>query len=399
MRQDYDFVIVGGGMVADAAAKGIREQGSQGSIAIVGEEQTAPFPRPALSKKLWTDPDFSRDDAALETVDKTGATLHLGSPVVAIDPEAKTVTTAGDEIFGYGRLLVATGGHPRRIDGLEPSERVLYFRTLTDYERLRELSRHSPEVVVVGGGYIGSEIAAALVQHDCSVTIVHPDEVLGGSMFPEPLARDFQDLFDDAGVRRASGLKVTSGEQHGDEVVVHLSDGSSLKAGVVVIGLGIEPAGDVVEGVVRRSDDGGIVVDEHLATSVADIYAAGDVAEYPDRILGRTRVEHVDNADTMGATVGRILAGSDETYDHTPMFYSDILGHGFEAVGVLDASLETVIDEVGGEDGGTVVYYLDDDAVRGVLLWDCEGGLEAARDLLAQGDRPADAAALLGAVR
>ncbi len=400
MRHDYDFLIIGGGMVADAAAKGIREQGSTGSIGIVGEERTAPFPRPALSKKLWTDPDFTRDDAALETAKETGASLHLGSPVVRVEPSDKTVTTEGGDVFGYDQLLIATGGHPRLIEGLEPSERVLYFRTLSDYERLRELSRSHPDVVVVGGGYIGSEIAAALSAHDCSVTIVHPDEVLGGSMFPEPLARDFQQLFDDAGVRRAAGLSVTSGEQQGDEVVVQLSDGSSIKADVVVIGLGIEPAGDLVDSVVRRSDDGGIVVDERLLASAPDIYAAGDVAQYPDPILGRTRVEHVDNAQMMGAAVGRIMAGSQETYDHTPMFYSDVLDHGFEAVGTLDASLETVIDEVSADDGGgTVVYYLDDDVVRGVLLWDCEGGLDAARELLARRERPTDASTLIGTVR
>ena len=407
MRQDYDFVIIGGGMVADAAAKGIREQGSSGSIGIVGEEQTAPFPRPALSKKLWTDPDFSRDDAALDTADETGAHLHLGSPVVSVDPEAHTVTTAGGDVFGYDRLLVATGGRPRRLDGLVESDRVIYFRSLTDYERLRELSRSNPEVVVVGGGYIGSEIAAALIQHDCAVTLVHPDEVLGGSMFPHDLAHDFQDLFDEAGVRRAPGLSVTSGEQQGEQVVVHLSDGSSIKADVVVVGLGVEPAGDVVDGLVDRADDGGIVVDTHLRTSQPDIFAAGDVAQYPDVILGRTRVEHVDNATTMGASVGRIMAGSEETYDHTPMFYSDVLGLGYEAVGTIDASLETVVDPVGsagegdtqGEDGGTVVYYVDDRAVVGVLLWACDDGLDAARELLARHERPADLQDLIGAVR
>jgi 3-phenylpropionate/trans-cinnamate dioxygenase ferredoxin reductase subunit len=399
MHYDYDFVIVGGGMVADAAAKGIREQGSSGSIGIVGEERTAPFPRPALSKKLWTDPDFTFEDAALDTAEETSATLHLGTPVTSVSPDTRTVTTSAGDTFGYGRLLLATGGRPRRLDGLDPSERVLYFRTLQDYQRLRELSRARPEVVVVGGGYIGSEIAAALSQHDCPVTIVHPDQVLGGAMFPPSLADSFQARFDDAGVRRAPGMKVTSGQQDGEHVVVHLSDGSSIRADVVVIGLGIEPAGDVADGVVRRSEDGGIVVDEHLRTSVADIYAAGDVAEYPDRILGRRRVEHVDNADSMGGAVGRIMAGSEETYDHTPMFYSDVLGLGYEAVGTLDSSLETVLDPVDDSEGGMVVFYLDDTAVRGVLLWDGAGDLDAARELLARGDRPEDASTLRGSVR
>ncbi len=398
MHHDYDFLIVGGGMVADSAAKGIREQGAGGSIGIVGEEPTPPFPRPALSKKLWTDPDFTIEKASLGTESETGAVLHLESQVVAVDADAHTVTTAAGDTFGYGRLLVATGGHPRRIDGLDPGERVLYFRSLRDYQRLRALAVDKPEVVVVGGGYIGSEIAAALVQHECSVTMVHPDDVLAEKKFPAGLARDFESLFEQAGVRVVGGLKVESGHQDGDRVELALSDGSTVSADVVVVGLGIEPAGSVVDGSATRSEDGGIVVDERLATSAPDVYAAGDVAQYPDRILGRTRVEHVDNADSMGAAAGRILAGSDETYDHTPMFYSDVLGHGYEAVGTLDSSLETVVDEI--EGGGTVVYYLDDTAVRGVLLWDVgvDGALDAAYEVLARAERPEDAAALVGTI-
>ncbi|GAA5146739.1 NAD(P)/FAD-dependent oxidoreductase [Nocardioides marinquilinus] len=398
MAQHYDFLIVGGGMVADAAAKGIREQGADGTIGILGEEPTPPFPRPALSKKLWTDPDFTQDDAALHTDDETGAELHLGVRVASVDPERHEVTTADGETFGYGRLLLATGGHPTRVDGLEPGDRVLYFRTLSDYRRLRELAADDPHVVVVGGGYIGSEIASALVQHGCTVTLVHPGEVLGDHVFPASLARSYEGLFTQAGVRLRPGLRVEGGEQTGDGVTLRLSDGSALDADAVVLGLGITPAGDVAGAAVQRSDDGGIVVDEHLATSAPDVWAAGDVAEYPDRILGRRRVEHVDNAETMGATVGRIMAGSDETYDHTPMYYSDVFDHGYEAVGTASTDLETVLDAAG---DGYVVYYLDDDAVRGVLMWDVfsETGVDAARELLARGTRPDDASELVGTVR
>lgn len=397
MHHDYDFLIVGGGMVADAAAKGIREQGSEGTIGILGEEPTPPFPRPALSKKLWTDPDFTFDDAAMHTSEETGATFHLGSPVTGVDTEARTATTAAGDTFGYGTLLVATGGRPRRIEGLEPGDRVLYFRDLADYNRLRELAQGRPRVVVVGGGYIGSEIAAALSQHDCEVTVVHPGEVLGDHVFPDALARRFESLFTDAGVRVHGGLKAVGGRADGDTVVVELSDGSSLEADVVVVGLGISPDTDFLPADVARADDGGVRVDERLTTSVPGVLAAGDVAEYPDRILGRRRVEHVDNAGEMGSAVGRIMAGSTETYDHTPMFYSDVLGVGYEAVGTLDASLETVVDE---RDGGVVVYYLDDQEVRGVLLWDVEvdGGLDQARAVLAEHARPTDASALVGRV-
>lgn len=225
--------------------------------------------------------------------------------------------------------------------------------------------------------------------------MVHPEQVLGDTRFPEPLAQRFQQLFVDAGVRLLSGTSVDGGEQRGDEVSLRLSDGGVLDVDVVVVGMGIEPAGDVLDGVAERSEDGGIVVDERLRTTAEGVFAAGDVAEYPDRILGRRRVEHVDNASAMGAAVGRIIAGSDETYDHTPMFYSDVLGHGFEAMGSTSTDLETVVDERA--DGRTVVYYLTDDEVAGVLVWDGDGHeLEGAEQLLAAHTRPANPVDLLG---
>ncbi|MET0766596.1 MAG: FAD-dependent oxidoreductase, partial [Aeromicrobium sp.] len=153
MSLDYDYVIIGGGMVADTAAKGIRERDPDGTIGIIGEESTAPFPRPALSKKLWTDAEFSEEDAALHTAEETGATLHLGSRANAIDRETRTVTTSTGETYRYGRLLLATGGHPRQIPTLPPSDRIIYFRTLEHYHRLRATIGEHPHVAVVGGGY------------------------------------------------------------------------------------------------------------------------------------------------------------------------------------------------------------------------------------------------------
>lgn len=377
----YDVLVIGGGMVADAAAQALREQGHDGTIGILGEEPVPPFPRPALSKKLWTDPDFTQDGLDPRTGEQTGAEIHLATRVTSVDPVGRTVTTADGATVGYGSLLVATGGHPRGIDGLPASDRVLHYRTLTDYQRLRGLAGGGARVAVVGGGYIGSEIAAALSQQDCEVTLVFPEEVLGATRFPAPLAQRFQQLFVDAGVRLVAGTMVEGGEQQGDQVSLRLSDGGVLDVDVVVVGMGIAPAGDVLDGVAERSEDGGIVVDERLRTTAEGVFAAGDVAEYPDRILGRRRVEHVDNASAMGAAVGRIIAGSEETYDHTPMFYSDLFDAWYEAVGTLDASLRTeVVDK---EDGGKVVYYVGDDEVVGVLLWKVGDGVEPAKKVLA----------------
>lgn len=380
-----DYLIVGGGMSADAAAKGIREQDPHGSITIVGEEPTAPFPRPALSKKLWTDPDFTFADAELDTAGSTGARLLLDTRVTAIDPAARTVTTSAGQELGYGRLLLATGGTPRRVDGLEPGPRVLYYRTLSDYHRLRELVRDGLRVGVVGGGWIGTEIAAAMAQQGCAVTLVHPDDVLGASMLPPALAARLDGWFADAGVALRPGRKVVGG--HGDDTgaVLELDDGDRLEVDVAVVGLGVEPTSALARDAgAALADDGGIVVDSGLRTSLPEVYAAGDVATYPDRILGRTRVEHVDNATTMGTVAGRVLAGSEETYDHTPYFYSVLFGHRFEAVGTLDASLPTVEDHL--DDERSVVHYLDESgrAVVGVLLWGVEDARDAARAVLAE---------------
>ncbi|MDT9592534.1 FAD/NAD(P)-binding oxidoreductase [Nocardioides zeae] len=381
----FDYVIVGGGMSADAAAKGIRELDRDGTIAVLGEEPTPPFPRPALSKKLWTDPDFGLDDAALATADSTGASVRLDTAVEVLDAEARTVTTAAGEQYAYGRLLLATGGRPRQVAGLEPGPRVLYYRTLTDYHRLRELAASHPRVTVVGGGWIGTEIAAALVQNGCTVTLVHPDGVLGASFLAPTLAQRYEDLFRTHGVQLLPGRRATGGRSEGDAVHVDLDDGTTLDSDVVVVGLGIEPAGELATAAgITTADDGSVIVDSHLATSAPGVWAAGDVATYPDRILGRTRVEHVDNATTMGTVAGRVLAGSGESYDHTPYFYSEVFGTRFEAIGTLDPSAPLVEDHL--NDERSVVYHLSQDGrkVVGVLLWQVEDGLDEARTVLAR---------------
>lgn len=400
MSEHATYLVVGGGMTADSAARGIRTQDEDGTIVILGQEQVPPFPRPPLSKDLWLDEETTVEDSWLGTADATGATLRLGVRVTSVDPERKVVGCDDGTTYTYDKLLLATGGHPRELDGVPPGDRVIYFRSVSDYERLRALASDQPRVVVVGGGYIGSEIAAALAQQECRVTLVTPDDVLGGSSYPAEVTGPLNEAFAEGGVTVRTGVHVTgvdqdTGAQAGSQRV-RLDDGSALDADVVVLGLGIEPSSAFAAGVVDLASDGGIVVGPDLRTTAADVWAAGDVAEYPDAILGRRRVEHEDNATTMGETAGRIMAGSEETYDHTPMFYSDLFDHWYEAVGSLDASLTTVVDDRG--EGSLVVYYLDEEALRGVLLWDCDGGVEEATKLLAAGGRPQDPQELRGSI-
>ncbi len=376
----FDYVIIGGGMVADAAARGIRSRDEQGTIGILSADVDPPYTRPALSKKLWTDPDFREDQVPLGTADDTGASVVLETSVTAIDTTAHEVTTRAGDSIGYGRLLLATGGTPRRLP-LPDDDRVIHFRTAQDYRRLRDLAVQGADIAVVGGGYISTEIAAALIQKDCAVTLVTPDGVLGGSVFPSALAERFETAYRDAGVRVLTGVRVTGGVTEDDGIRLALDDGTEVVADAVVAGLGIDPDIGLATGAGIDTSDG-VTVDELLRTSADDVFAAGDVAEYPDVILGRRRVEHVDNATAMGAAVGAIMAGGTEPYAHTPYYYSKVLGMSYEAVGTMDAALDTVEDWFEPLERG-VVYYVDGQEPVGVLLWNVDGRRDAARAVLA----------------
>ena len=296
----YQYLIIGGGMAADSAAHGIREIDKDGSIAILSADVDSPYPRPALSKKLWTDPEFTWGKTDLSTAADTGA-----------------------------------------------------------------------------------ELAAALVQQGCEVSLVTPDPVLGSSQFPAQIASEYQKLFADAGVHLVTGHRVSSVRKY-ENAEVTLDDGIILEADDVVAGLGATPVTNLDEDA-GLTVDNGVVVDEYLRTDDPAIWAAGDIANYPDPVLGRTRVEHVDNATMMGKAAGRSMAGSDAPYTHTPMMYSQVFGVRWEAVGALDSSLETTAVEVG---DGQVVYYLKDGKPVGVLLRNLPGRTDEAVKVLA--DPPED---------
>ena len=381
----FDYLIVGGGMVADTAARGIREVDADGTILIVSDDVEEPYTRPALSKKLWTDEDFTWEKVPLGTAESTGAEIRLRTRATAVRTDAHEVDTDAGDTIGYGRLLLATGGRPvpLPLDDRSGGTRALTFRTAEDYRHLRALAADVERIAVVGGGYIGSELAAALVQNGVDTVLVHTGAVLGDAVFPAGLAERFEKLFRDAGVEIVGGSRVSGGEVDATGARLELEGGAEVRADAVVSGLGIRVADELADAAGLAVDDG-IVVDAQLRTSVDDVFAAGDVASYPDRILGRRRVEHVDNANEMGTAAGRNLAGAREPYTHTPYYYSAVFGIRYEAVGTLDASLETVEDWRDAERG--VVYYLDDDRVVGVLLWNTEDARDDARRVLAEAD-------------
>jgi NADPH-dependent 2,4-dienoyl-CoA reductase/sulfur reductase-like enzyme len=281
-------------------------------------------------------------------------------------------------MYRYGNLLLATGGSPRRLPF---GNDIIYFRTLDDYRRLRDLTANGQRFAVIGGGFIGSEIAAALAMNHKEVIMLFPGSGIGNRIFPADLSDFVTDYYREKGVEVLTGETVNALERRGKQFAVATESKREIVVDGVVAGLGIIPNIELARATGLQVANG-ITVDEFLRTSNLDIYAAGDVAAFYNPALGkRLRVEHEDNANMMGRLAGKNMAGACEPYNHLPFFYSDLFDLGYEAVGELDAQLDIVADwKVPHREG--VIYYRRDGAVRGVLLWNVWGQVDAARDLI-----------------
>ena len=373
-------------MTADAACKAIRERDHSGSIGLVGAEPHVPYKRPPLTKALWSG---ASEDTIWRGTEEIGVDLRLGTRIVSLDLDGQRATDAAGETYAYERLLLATGGTPRRLPF--PSEGVIYFRTLDDYRQLRASTASPSRVVVIGGGFIGSEIAAALATNGHEVTLVFPEDGVCARLFPPDLSSFVTDYYRAKGVDVLAGASVTAVE---DGARVVLGDGRALDADVVVAGLGILPETELAESAGLTVDDG-IVVDEFgRVDGRHDVFAAGDVARFPVPALGgTTRVEHEDHANSNGAVVGANMAGAHQEYDHLPFFYSDLFDLGYEAVGELDPRHDVLVEWVEPNRKGVVCYVDEKGRPRGLLLWDVWGQVDAARDVISAGG-PAESSTL-----
>lgn len=379
---DYTYLIIGGGMTAAAAVAGIREVDDHGSIAVIGAEPHPPYDRPPLSKGLWKDQQL---ESIWRETDSRSLTFHLGRSVRQLDLRSKRVIDDSGTAYTFGKLLLATGCTPRRLPF--GSDQIIYYRTVEDYQRLRALTERGNRFAVIGGGFIGSEVAAALAMNGKEVSLVFPGEAIGSRIYPAELAESLNALYREKGVELLAGSTVTGCQvRHGKSVLTIQSDGSGCEREVVVdgvvAGIGVEPNVALAEAS-GLAVDNGIRVDASLRTSQPDVFAAGDVASFHNPALDRwLRVEHEDNANTMGRCAGAAMAGRTVVYDHLPFFYSDLFDMGYEAVGELDSRLEMVADwKVPCQEG--VVYYLRAGRVRGVLLWNIFGQVDEARRLIA----------------
>jgi 3-phenylpropionate/trans-cinnamate dioxygenase ferredoxin reductase component len=383
----HHYLIVGGGLAAASAVEGIRRRDPAGSILLLGRENFSPYHRPPLSKGLW----FGKSTMADVPVHddgfyrEQGVDMLLRREVVELDAAGHRVWDERGVEYGYDRLLLATGGRPRRLELPGPDVGGLhYFRNLEDYLYLQERVARFEHALVVGGGFVGAELAAALRHAGMDVSYLYDKEYPLASVLPRDLGLFVAEYYRERGIETVSEDRlVRVGEGQG-LIQAATAGGNVITTQMVIAGIGIEPEVDLAEAAGLDVEDG-IVVDEFGRTTEPDIYAAGDVTRFPCVPLGRSlRVEHWDHAIQQGRCSGANMAGAVEPYEGIPYFFSDLFDLGFEAVGELDPALrvEAVWREPLREG---VLFYVRDDVTRGVLLWNVRQSVDWARGLVREG--------------
>lgn len=332
------IVIVGGGLAAARAIEAIRESDRDTPIVLVGEEDRLPYERPPLSKAvlIGNEPEDSAYTHPQEWYDERQVELRLGTRATAIDPQAHAVTLDSGDTLDYGRLLITTGSTVRHLD-LPGSDLldIFYLRSMPDSAAIKARLVAGSEVVIVGAGWIGLEVAAAAREHGCEVTVIEPQPTPLNGVVGDEVGSWFAELHRSHGVNLLLGQGVQSFEGNDKHQVaaVVTGDGQRIPADTVVVGVGITPNTQLAEAA-GLAVDNGITVDAGLRTSAPDVWAAGDVANWDNPTLGEhVRVEHWANAQDGGYAAGRSIVGEDVSYDVVPFFFSDQYDVGLEYAG------------------------------------------------------------------
>ncbi|KDP42714.1 hypothetical protein JCGZ_23654 [Jatropha curcas] len=347
-EKSFKYVIVGGGVAAGYAAREFGKQGVQpGELAIISKEAVSPYERPALSKAYL----FPEGTARLpgfhvcvgsggerllpEWYKEKGIELILGTEIVKADLAAKTLTSAAGEIFKYNILIVATGSTVIRLSDFgvkgADAKNIFYLREIDDADKLVEAIRakQNGKAVVVGGGYIGLELSAALRINNLDVTMVYPEPWCMPRLFTAGIAAFYEGYYADKGIKIIKGTVAVgfTSDSNGEVKEVQLKDGRVLEADIVIVGVGGRPLTTLFKGQVEE-DKGGIKTDAFFKTSVPDVYAVGDVATFPLKLYNELRrVEHVDHARKSAEQAVKAIKASEEgktidEYDYLPYFYS-----------------------------------------------------------------------------
>jgi 3-phenylpropionate/trans-cinnamate dioxygenase ferredoxin reductase component len=376
--RDVEFVIIGGGVAAAKAAEGLRAAGGEGTAVVLTAEPELPYERPPLSKAFLRG-EAGRDET--RTHDEAWYRDHdvevlLATRASALEVATRTVTTeVGDQLHYGSGLVLATGAQPVHL-GLpgEELEGVYYLRTVDDAERLRAAISRAETMVILGGGFIGAEVAASATQMDTRVTLLERGDTIWTRAVGPEMGRFFEAFLRDRGVHVRT--RTTADRLEGGEAVqaVVLPDGTRLHADVVVIGVGVRPDTRLAEQA-GLSVDNGVLVDQQLRAAEG-VWAAGDVANAEHPLFGRIRIEHWAEALNQGLLAGRNLAGAGERYERVPYFYSDQFDLSMSYLGHVREWDELVVRgsrEV--KEPKFLAWYLRDGVPRAALIvnaWDAE---------------------------
>ncbi|XP_038057403.1 apoptosis-inducing factor 1, mitochondrial-like [Patiria miniata] len=466
------YVIVGAGTAAFAAFRAIRSNDPKAKVLVIGQEEYNPYMRPPLSKEFWFskekeaianlrftqwngkersilfEPDsFYCDPTELSERENGGVAIMKGHKVVSLDVHSKTVTLDDGKEVKYDKCLLATGGTPRNLPafrkaGEEVKKRITLFRNIKDFLALDDITQTAKSIVIIGGGFLGSELACALGRRGketgMKVTQVFPEKGNMARVLPEYLSKWTMKKVKHEGVDVISNvfLKSAGYDKSEEKVVVRLNDGRQLLADHVVVAVGLKPNVELAKtsGLEIDDDLGGYRVNAELEAR-SSVFVAGDAACFYDIKLGRRRVEHHDHAVVSGRLAGENMTGAKKPYWHQSMFWSDLGPEvGYEAIGIVDASLPTVgvfakatpkdtpkavveatgesirsesesvatatppaattkapVAPVAAEDYGKgVVFYLKNNMVVGVVLWNVFNKMSIARKVIKEGKEYSD---------
>lgn len=399
------YLIVGGGLASAKCAAKLREAGASGRILIVGAEAQPPYNRPPLSKGLLLG--YDQPDQIFvnrETFyDEKGIELQLGVAAVDADMEARTVDLADGQRLTYDKLLVATGTSPRYLqkDGSD-LQNIFYLRTLDDALGILNAVDGAGQAVVVGGGFIGMELAAALTENKIKTTMLVRENGLFTKLGSPRLTTFFNEYYEEQGINVVYEDEVERFAGQSSVETVITKDGRELKADMVAVGIGVTANIDWLESSGLKLDRG-VVVDEYLRGSVEGVFAAGDVAVYYDPIFGkRRRVEHWDNAIKQGELAALNMLGHDRPLDYVAYFFSDLFELSWEWLGD-NADCNSTIMRGSFDERSVIIFFLKDGRLRAAFLlmqgpdersW-VEEQIRAGQDLSGHVERLADSAVAL----
>jgi 3-phenylpropionate/trans-cinnamate dioxygenase ferredoxin reductase subunit len=399
--RDVEYLLIGGGLAAGNCARWLRRSGADGSILLVGREPDLPYDRPPLSKGYLQGKE-TRESALFQSAEwyaEQGIDVLTRTSAMKLDLQARTVKLSNKEEVGFGQALLATGANVRRLNvpGAE-LEGIHYLRTFGNSDAIRQ-DASGKRVVMIGGSYIASEVAASLTELGSRCTMIMLEEIALSRSFGPEAARFFHDLLQDHGI-----------EIHGEDELDHFTgadgrvtavvtkSGRELPADAVVIGVGVNPDVMLARAAgLELGETGGIRVDAHLETGTPGVYAAGDVAEYESVIHGgrRIRVEHWDVAFNQGKTVALNMLGKRAPYDAVPYFFSDLSDWAaIEYVGrAVDWDREVIRGSF--DDGRFTVFYLHGGRVVAALTVGRSDDLQHARRFIAEGTEIGERAEVL----